>query len=260
MRARVVLAVALLFAPVLTADDPIYSAGSIVNAADNQLGPLAPNTIVSIYGQNMAYGTQALTAADVIAGVLPTFLAGTQVSVLIGGQAANLYYASPTQINLLIPSDLLPLKVNLQLVIDGLDGPAIPILLTPSAPALFQLDAHNAVATHPNGSVLTSAAPAAPGDIVILYATGLGQTNPPVESGVLPTKAAPLVNLEKFSVLLDGKPVAPPAISYAGIAPGFAGLYQINVKLPSSTGSNPQIQIGLDGILSPAGILLPVHP
>jgi uncharacterized protein (TIGR03437 family) len=254
------LAIALMLTPAAFGDDPLYTAGSIVNAADNQIGPLAPNTIVSIYGQNLAYGTQALTSADIIGGVLPTFLAGTQVSVLIGGQDAYLYYASPTQINLLIPSDFLPAKVNLQLVIDGLDGPSIPIQLTPAAPALFQLDAQYAVATHPDGSVLTPAAPAAPGDIVILYATGLGQTNPPLESGVLPIQAAPLSDLGSFSVVLDGSAVAPGAVLYAGIAPGFAGLYQINVTLPASTGANPQIQIGLDGILSPAGVLLPVNP
>jgi len=258
------LLIALLFAaPAIApaiADDPLYSAASIVNSADNQLGPLAPNTIVSIYGQNMAYGTQALTPADVISGVLPTFLAGTDVSVLIGGQAANLYYASPTQINCLIPSTLLPVPVNLQLVIDGLAGPSVPIKLTPAAPALFELDVHTAVATEPDGSVLTAAAPAAPGDIVILYATGLGQTNPPVESGVLPTQAAPLVDIGKFSVVLNGVAVNPSAISYAGIAPGFAGLYQINVRLPASTGANPQIRIGLGGILSPTGISLPVRP
>ncbi len=254
------LALALMCAALAPADDPLYSAGSIVNSADNQIGPLAPNTIVSIYGQNLAYGTQALTPADVISGVLPTFLVGTDVSVVIGGQAANLYYASPTQINFLIPSTLLPVTVNLQLVIDGLAGPPVPLKLTPSAPALFQLDANTAVATLPSGSVLTTTTPAAPGDIVILYATGSGQTNPPVESGVLPTQAAPLLDIKSFSVVLDAVAVDPSAISYVGIAPGFAGLYQINVKLPASTGANPQIQIGLGGILSPAGILLPVRP
>jgi uncharacterized protein (TIGR03437 family) len=254
------LVVGLLLVLVALADDPIYTAGSIVNAADNQVGPLAPNTIVSIYGQNLAYGTQAVTTADILGGALPIFLAGTQVSVLIGGQNANLYYASPTQINFLIPSALLPGSVNLQLVIDGLAGPSIPIQLTPAAPALFQLDAQTAVATEADGSVLTAATPAAPGDIVILYATGLGQTVPPVESGILPTAAAPLSDLGNFTIVLNGAAVDPSVIAYAGIAPGFAGLYQINVILPASTAANPQIQIGLNGILSPAGILLPVRP
>ncbi|MGD0438739.1 MAG: hypothetical protein ABSB86_19935 [Bryobacteraceae bacterium] len=259
MRALVFLTLALTFAPTAFPDNPVYSAASIVNAADNQVGPLAPNTIATIYGQNLAYGTAALTAGDVLGGVLPTALAGTQVRVLIGGEGANLYYASPTQINFLVPSDLLPLTANLQLVIDGLDGPAIPIQLAASAPALFQLDAQNAVATKADGSVLRPTAPAAPGDIVILYATGLGQTNPPVESGVLPTEAAPLSDIADFSVVLDGTAVEPKAIAYAGIAPGFAGLYQINVTRPASTGPNPQIQIGLGGVLSPPGVHLPVQ-
>lgn len=257
---RIALAIALALGPALVADNPVYTVGSIVNSADNQVGLLAPNTIVSIYGQNLAYSTQALEASEILGGVLPTALGETGVRVLIGGVAAYLYYASPTQINCLIPSILLPTKVDLQLVIDGLAGPSIPITLTSAAPALYQLDAQTAVATEADGTVLTQASPAKPGDIVILYATGLGQTNPPVEDGVLPTQAAFLADIGKFSVVLDGVAVNPGAILYAGIAPGFAGLYQINVRLPESTAANPQIQIGLDGVLSPARILLPVQP
>jgi len=260
MRALSALTLALMLAAIAVADNPKYSTGSIVNAADNQLGPLAANAIGTIYGQNLAYGTASLTANDVIAGVLPTFLAGTDVSVLVGGLAANLYYASPTQINFLVPCNLLPGPVNLQLVINGLAGPAVPIQLAPSSPALFMLDLKNAVATRPDGSVVTPDNPAAPGDIVILYATGLGQTSPAVECGVLPTKAAPLADIANFTIVLDGTAVDPSAILYAGIAPGFAGLYQINVTLPNSTGANPQLQIGFSGALSPTGVFLPVQP
>jgi uncharacterized protein (TIGR03437 family) len=145
-------------------------------------------------------------------------------------------------------------------VIDGLAGPAIQLTLSPAAPGLFQLDLQNAVATEADGSVLTLASPAKPGDIVILYATGLGEVTPPAIYGQLPTAAAPLVAGANLAILLDGLAVDPSAIYYAGVAPGFAGLYQINVTLPASTGLNPEIRLQLDGASSIPGVHLPVSP
>src|SRR5207302_7350226 len=99
-----------------TQSAPVYSAESIVNAADNQTGTLAPNTIATVYGAGLAYGTRALTADDIRGGVLPTALPGTDVRVIIGGLPANLYYVSPTQINFLVPANLLPGKTTFKLV------------------------------------------------------------------------------------------------------------------------------------------------
>ena len=252
--------VAFGFAVTLAAQGPVYSTASLVNAADNQTGNLSPNTIATLYGKNLAYGTRAITPADIPGGVLPTVLPGTGVRILIGGLPANLYYVSPTQINFLVPVCLLPGTVNLQLVIDGLAGPQIQVQLAPSSPALFQLDSQTTVATSAAGALLTAGAPARPGDIVILYATGLGQSQPPVIYGQLPTAAAPLKQLADFTILLDGVAADPSAILYAGIAPGFAGLYQINFTIPAATGPNPEIRIGFGDSMSPAGILLPVAP
>jgi uncharacterized protein (TIGR03437 family) len=260
MRALVVLTVALRFAPALHAEAPFYSAESIVNAADNQPGSLSPNALGTIYGQYLSYGTKALTADDIRGGQLPTVLPGTGARVLIGGLTANLYYVSPTQINFLVPSNLLPGTVTLYVVVDGYAGPPVSIQLAAASPGLFQLDTTNAVATLADGSVITPSEPARPGEIVVLYATGLGQTIPPVIYGNLPTQAAPLSQMGDFTVLLDGTPVDPRAIAYAGVAPGFAGLYQINVTLPDSTASNPEIRIGLADSLSPPGLILPVQP
>jgi uncharacterized protein (TIGR03437 family) len=66
--------------------------------------------------------------------------------------------------------------------------------------------------------------------------------------------------LSEFQVLLDGSPVDPNGILYAGIAPGFAGLYQINLALPASTGSNPEIRIAMGDTIGIAGLHIPVSP
>jgi uncharacterized protein (TIGR03437 family) len=147
-----------------------------------------------------------------------------------------------------------------QVVLDGHSGPAVKIMLAATSPALFQLDAQNAVAVYPDGTVITPQAPAKPGEIILLYATGLGQTLPPVPYGQLFNQAAPLEQFADFQLVLDGVATDPGAVAYAGIAPGFAGLYQINLILPKSTQANPEIQIGFGKELSVSGIHLPVDP
>ncbi len=238
---------------------PIYSTASIVNAADNQSGQLAPNAIGTIYGANLAYGTAAITQSDLHGGALPIMLVGaSDTTVLIDNSPAALYYVSPTQINFLVPPDLLPGPVSLYVDVDTLRGPLIQLTLASAAPGLFQMDSTNAVATRADGSVLTPSSPARPGDVVELWATGLGLTAPPADGFQLPTTAAPLISGANLSILLDGTPAPSTAIQYAGVAPGFAGLYQINLELPASTGKNPEIRLQLDGAASIPGVHLPV--
>jgi uncharacterized protein (TIGR03437 family) len=237
---------------------PFYSAASIVNAADNQSGELAANTIGTIYGANLAYGTAAISSSDIRNGLLPIVLGDDETQVFIAGSPANLYYVSPTQINFLVPPDLLALPAPVYVTVDSLRGPIIKLTLGPAAPGLFQLDAANAIATLPNGNVLTPCAPAQPGDTVVLWATGLGPTDPQVIYDQLPTSAAPLANGANLSVLLNGTPVPAQSVSYAGIAAGFPGLYQVNFQLPMSTGANPEIRIQVRGVTSAAKVYLPV--
>jgi uncharacterized protein (TIGR03437 family) len=258
MRALVLSVGAFSLALLLKADAPVYSAGSLVNSADNQPGWLAPNTIATLYGKFLAYNTATLSSNDIRGGILPTVLPSTGVRVLVNGLPGNPYYVSPMQINFLVPPNLLPGPATVQLVIDGLAGPPISITLGTAAPALFQLDQHTIIATHTDGSLITQAASAKPGDVVVLYATGLGQTVPPVGYGELPTAAAQLQMISDFQVLLDGIPVDSRAIAYAGIAPGFAGLYQINLTIPASSGSNPEIRLAIGDAVSLSGLHIPV--
>lgn len=238
---------------------PYYTADSIANSAANVTGLYAPNTFVTIYGQNLAYTTRALSASDISGNMLPTVLGTTGVRVLINNIPANIYYVSPTQVNLLIPTSLIPGPVMIQLVVDGLAGPAIPIMLQSAAPSLFQLDATTVLAVHLDGSTITTASPAKAGEVVVLFATGLGPTNPAAIPNQIPQQAASVTPISSFTMLLNGAPVNPQQILYAGVVPTFAGLFQINVQLPNDTPSNPQIQIGYAGIMSPAGRVLPVQ-
>lgn len=243
-----------------SAQAPTYTAGSIVNAASNFPGPLAPNTIVSLYGTQLAWTTRALTAEDIRAGVLPYLLPGAGVAVTVGHIYGRLYYVSPTQINLLVPSQLTPgQEYPVQVTRDGLAGPPIKIRLEAAAPGLFVQETGYTAATRWDGSIVTRAEPVHPGEVVVLYATGLGQTVPMLGDGELPTGAMRIEGRAEFQVLVNGKPVADDRILYAGVTPGFAGLYQVNLMLPEDTGDDPQIQLSLHGVVSPPGPWLPMR-
>ena len=99
-------------------------------------------------------------------------------------------------------------------------------------------------------------APATAGEIIVIYAAGLGKTTPATVSGKLVTAAATISAASQMQVLLAGQPCPPGDILYAGLAPGFAGLYQINLTVPPLTPPNPAIQIVIGSQTSPAGVQL----
>ena len=243
----------------LLLSDPVYTAASLVNAADNQAGWLAPNALATLYGKQLAYTTRTLLASDLHGEQLPPMLPGTGVSILVHGLTGYPIYVSPTQVNFLIPGNLLPGPADVQLVVDGIAGPLISLTLGVTAPALFELDPQTAVATRPDGSVIEASAPIAPGEWAILYANALGPIAPPLGPGEIPTAAAQ-IDQSDFVLTLDGVAVPSYSLEYVGVAPGYAGLYQINLLVPMGTGANPEIRIRIGNALSKAGLHLPVQP
>lgn len=236
-----------------------YSATGIVNAASNQVSAFAPNTFVSIYGTGLAWTTRSLQGSDISGNSLPTILPGTGVRVWVANLPTPIYYVSEKQINVLLPTNLLPGATQLRIQLDSTYGPAIPITIAAVAPAFFQLDAHTIIGAHANGQVVTSDSPAAPGEYIVLYATGLGPTTPQPGYGEIPAGAARLADMANFAILLDGAKMDPRGIGYAGVAPGFGGLYQINIQVPEGTGADPEIRASAAGVLSPTGLRLPVR-
>jgi uncharacterized protein (TIGR03437 family) len=235
---------------------PSYTADSIVNLASGTPGALAPNALASIRGSRLSFVDKAITAADISAGELPIVLPGTGVRVLVGGLPGHIYLASSEQINFLVPCNLRSGQVTVQVVRDGAAGPAVRVTLGEAAPAMFQVDESSVLASHLDYSLVSEQSPAAPGEWVILWATGLGAVTPPATYGMLAPQAAPLQQMGAFRALLDGVAVAPGRVGYAGLAPGWAGLYQINLKLPESTGPNPEIRVAVGEAISPPGLRL----
>ncbi len=238
-----------------------YSAAGIVNAASNQPGPLAPYAIASVYGSGLAYSRRAVAEKDIRSNELPTVLDG--VRVLVENMPAPLYYVSPEQVNFLIPYHVgatFPTEVNVVITLDGRHGPTVRMSLREAAPALFQLDPETPVATHADWSLINKESPARPGETIRLFATGLGRTQPHVAYPQLPREAARIAKWQQFQVLLDGAPLDNTRILYVGVTPGFAGLYQIDLRLPENLGKDPEVRVSAAGELSPAGLRLPTTP
>lgn len=220
-----------------------YTTGSIVNAASYLPGALAPNTIATIFGTNLSFGTAAVSAATMHGDQLPFSMAGT--TVYVDGTQSGLYYVSPTQINFLIPNVLHPGTITLQLARDGFSGPPVSITLQDTAPAIFQDTLGNAIATHLDGSLISATTPAARGEWVVLYCVGLGRTIPDALNYTPAATAAPIVEIQQLALTLSGQAVGASQINYAGLTPGFAGLYQINLKIPDASPADPQIVVSI---------------
>jgi uncharacterized protein (TIGR03437 family) len=238
---------------------PLYTSSSIVNAAHPDAPGLSANTIASLYGKDLSFTTAALTGDQVRAGVLPSVLIGAGVKVTVNGIAAALYYVSPGQINFLMP-DIRPGQADVRVMRDGLYGQVARVAVGDYSPALFPMDPEFAIAARADASVITRDAPARPGEIVVLYATGLGLTRPRMLNGEVATRAATLDRMDRFTVSISGRILPAANVLYAGIAPGFAGLYQINLRMPADFDPDPVIRIGFGEILSPEGIRLHADP
>jgi uncharacterized protein (TIGR03437 family) len=238
---------------------PCYTAATVVNPATNQ-PLLAPGGMATIYGAFLSFSTRALGPADVSGGMLPIRLPGTEVTVVVDGYAAPLWYVSPGQINFQTPSHLRSgQEVRLFVARDGKAGPSVLVRLASESPGFYATDPETAIAVHLDGSLITRQQPARRGEMIVLFANGLGQTEPDTPYRMVPNAAAPLRRMAEFRILLNGVALAPERVPYAGTAPGFAGLYQINLLVPEDAPETPEIQIRIGDAVSPRGLRLPLR-
>ncbi len=239
---------------------PVYSSASLVNAATNRTGPIAANGLATLYGRNLAFVTRAIGPEDLRGDVLPTALAGTGLRISIGSTAVPILFVSPSQVNFLVPATMRPGRYKLFLTLDSRTGPEVDIDVADVSPGAFQLDPTYVIATHADGRLVEPAAPARPGQVLIVYASGLGQTVPRMFNLTVPRIPAPIERLGQFRVLLNDTAIARSEVLYAGLAPGFAGLYQINLRLPEQIPLNPELRIAIGESVSPEGTRLHTEP
>jgi uncharacterized protein (TIGR03437 family) len=249
------LFLAALSAGVVWGDGPTYSADSIVNGANFAPGPFAPNSIITIFGSNLAFNAAGVTANTT--NTLPTQL--SDVRVYVNNTNTPLIYVCPTQINLVIPSNLKAGTVPIRVVRQGLTGPEISLTLVDAAPQLFADPNHYVLAQHgADYSQITPDSPAVAGETIVVYATGLGRTLPNAFAGEIDRTAAPITS--PLQIALGGVPFPSDHIEYAGLTPGTAGVYQLNLMLPDDLPAGDlEIIAGVGAQTSIAGVSLPTQ-
>ncbi len=236
-----------------------FSIAAVTNAASQSLGPLSPGLLVSIYGAfpGPAAPAGAQLKAD---GSIDTFVAGTRV--LFNSIAAPLIYVSNQQINAIVPYEVAgATSASIQIEFNGARSEPISVALRPSAPALFTANSSGrgqTSALNQDFSVNSFAAPAAPGSVVQLFATGDGLAEPPSATGsinppILRRTLLPVV------VVFNGTRIDP---LFAGPAPGLAaGVMQVNFLVPFDAVANAAtpLTIEVGGAVSQAGTTIAIR-
>lgn len=208
----------------------------VVNAANFApiTNSVAPNEFISLFGLGLSSGIAQAASLP-----LQTTLGGVQVTV--NGRLAPLFYVSPQQINVLVPSNTPEIFATIQVINNGVKSNLVTVYANDSAPGVFTLDTSGtgpAAALHADFSVVNAGNPAKPGEVILLFLGGLGAVTPAVADGAA---GPPFSTVSKpVRVFFNGQEGA---VSFSGLAPGFAGLYQINVQVPSSVSGSQLVTI-----------------
>jgi adhesin/invasin len=220
---------------------------SVVNAASFHPNG-APAAIMTIFGRQLSDAIYQATTYP-----LPTQLGPTRV--LVNGAAVPLFYVSPGQINFQMPSTT-PIGTPQVVVDTGLlqaTSSGYPAALSFVDPGLFVTPDKRASALNQDLSIHTAATPQPAGALILLYLTGNGLLTPPLPDGT----AAPSSPLSPIGgttqVTIGGKTAV---VMYAGEAPGFAGLSQINAVIPVDLAPGDQpVFVSISGLASNAGLI-----
>jgi uncharacterized protein (TIGR03437 family) len=212
----------------------------LASAATSQSGGIAPGSLITIYGSNFATGISQASQWP-----LPQGLGGTQAT--LGGEALPISYASPGQLNVQVPFTLPTSGLfQLQVIRGASASPPVQVESTIAQPAIFTLNQSGSgqgIITGSDGVTLAQpGTPAHIGETVVIYCTGLGAVVPAVATGA----AAPASPLSFVEAHVDAQIGNQPAtVAFAGLAPGFAGLYQVNAVIPGGIQTGDAVPIVL---------------
>jgi len=233
---------------------PSLSAGGTIDNASFAVNtPVAPGSLVSIFGTGLA-GDAAVAAGPSLPLVLGT------TSLTLGGVPVPLIHAFPNQVDAQVPWEVAgQTSAPLTIVTDDLSGNTVSVPLASFSPGLYSatgtgtgqgailIDGTATLAAPVSGPL--AGQPAKRGTYVDIFATGLGPVTNQPASGA-PAPASPLARTTAdVAVTIGGVPVTP---SFAGLAPGWVGLYQVNVQVPANApvGDAVSVALSVGGITS----------
>ena len=210
---------------------------------------MAPGEIVSLFGSGLGPLSGVALGFDGATGLLPT--SGSGVAVSLNGQPAPLYFVSTGQINIQVPYEVSgSAEARLVVTVNGQASDTVTLPVVATKPGLVTR------VWNQDGSINAPDNPAQAGNVVVLYATGQGITNPASRTGAYPVGSFP-------------EPVLPATVSIGGFtsevlfrgqAPGTAGVMQLNVRLPGgiTAGNGVPVVLTIGGVSSQAGVTIAV--
>jgi uncharacterized protein (TIGR03437 family) len=240
---------------------PTIDTGGVIHGASFRPPPLAPGSIVSIFGQQQSTSD---TGAISTALPLPEILEGTRVRA--GGVSLPLFFASARQANAGLPLNLDPNAGPLSVVVFRGSVPSDPaeVSLASANPGLFTLPggAEGIFQDFPGFRLISKMLPGAragisPGERLIIYATGLGAVDPTVPSGQPAGGNPPSTVTGDVALTIGGRNAV---VEFAGLTAGLVSLYQVNAIVPDGLPSgDAEVILTVNGVSSPAGITLSIE-
>ena len=234
--------------PIAVADRPSPNPGGAVNLASYQRA-VASNGLLSIFGQNL--GTSAVSSST----TLPVILGGTCVT--LNNVGLPLFMTTPTQINAQIPPGTAAGSYPLVVHSIAKLAPSVSQTVTVSAaaPAVLVDPSGQILLFHADGSFVSKNNPANRDEPLTMYAVGLGATTGGAVTPGAPSPTSPLAVTNNVSVFFGppGDTRSPIIVDWSGLAPGWIGLYQLNLRVPGIhiTGDSIPVTIRVGSASSP---------
>jgi uncharacterized protein (TIGR03437 family) len=261
--------ITLALPTLVEAQAPAVNPGGVTNAGSYSSGGVAPGSIISIFGTNLASGVAAAKAIP-----LPTSL-GDVTSVTFNNIPAPLFFVSATQINAQLPWNVLPAGASsgaVDVVVTRSTGSSVPqsVQVAGAIPGIFTVSQNGlgqAIATDNADGALTAPAgsiagvkpsphPVKVGDYLILWCTGLGPVSTVIPNGA--NTAGKIVNtVAKPAVLIGG---VQQKLIYSVLSPQFVSENQVAVQVVSGTptGNAVPVQIQINGVSTSSHVTIAV--
>jgi uncharacterized protein (TIGR03437 family) len=218
---------------------PQPSLSVVANAASLQPGPVAPGSLISIFGLNLAQTGSARSA-----GFSSTFDGAT---LDINGVSAPFQFVAPDQIDAQVPFEVTSGLATAVLRLPAMPPSAIQFPIAPVAPGIFANGPNQMGIQNVDGTANAEDNPAAAGSLITVYLTGQGAVRPPVTTGA-PAPTDPVAQSSYPVTATIGS--QPAAVTFAGLSPTSVGLFQVNLLMPSIDPGTYPLQVSVNGIAS----------
>jgi len=208
--------------------------------------PIAPGEFITIFGTGLPLRSSVVPP-------FPTNLNGVQL--LINNKPVPLYLITEFQVFAVVPFSITGSTATIVLDNNGTRSNTITVPVAATAPGIatvLQSGIGAGAIQHADGTPVSVSKPASRGETIVIYATGLGQVTPSVADG-FPAPSSPLAKTNSVGSIYfngtcgsaDGQTCDASNVSYQGLTPTYAGLYQINVTIPMKTSTGPAVPLSI---------------